>query len=72
MRKLLLVIGIISFIACALSLGIAAFNWLGYNNLMDGSPELYSRLHSRMIFYFAVGAVLALVGIVCVVIRLKK
>ena len=72
MKKMLLIVGIISLIACALSLLGSAINWFGYYHVMDGSADLYNRLHQRMIIYFVIGIVLAVVGIICMVIRFKR
>jgi len=72
MKHLLLTVGIISLIACALSLAFSALNWFGYYNVMDGSADLYSRLHQRMTVSLIAGIVLAVIGIVCMVLRTKK
>ncbi len=71
MKKLLLVIGIICIIVCVLALLFAGLNMYGYYNVMDGSAELYSRLHARMIASFVVGIVLAVVGLLCLIARSK-
>ncbi len=71
MKKLLLIIGIVSLIACVLSLLFAAFNLYGYYHVLDGSPDLFVRLHRRMILFFVIGIVLAVVGSVCFIIRSK-
>ena len=71
MKKLLLILGIVSIIACVVSLLMAALGWMGYYHLMDGSSELYTSLHRRMI----VGAILAVVfaasAVVCFLLRAK-
>lgn len=72
MKKLLLIIGIMSLIASVLSLLFAAFNYFGYYHLLDGSADLYVRLHQRMIAFFIIGIVLAIIGIICIIIRLKR
>ena len=71
MKKLLLVVGIVSIIACILFLLFAVLSLLGYYNVLDGSAELYNRLHQRMIISFLVGIVLAVIGTVCFIIRSK-
>ncbi len=71
MKKLLLVVGIVSIIACILFLLFAVLSLLGYYNVLDGSAELYNRLHQRMTTSFAVGIVLAVIGTVCFIIRSK-
>ena len=72
MKKLSLIVGIVSLIACALSLAISAFSWVGYYHLLDGSADLYSSLHQRMIVSFAAGIVLAATGTVSMVLHFKK
>ncbi len=71
MKKLLLIIGVVSLIACVLSLLFAALNLFGYYHVLDGSPELFIRLHRRMILFFVIGVVLAVIGIVCFIVRSK-
>ncbi len=71
MKKLLLIVGIISLIACALSLLFSAFSWYGYYHVLDGSAELYVRLHQRMLISFIVGIVLVVIGIASLIIRSK-
>ena len=72
MKKLLLIVGIISLIACTLSLLFSAINWFGYYHVMDGPADLYIRLHQRMIICFVIGIILAVIGIMCMFIRFKK
>ncbi|MBR6789459.1 MAG: hypothetical protein IKM31_01170 [Oscillospiraceae bacterium] len=71
MKKLLLIAGIISLTACVLSLLFSALSWFGYYHLLDGTAELYIRLHRRMIVYFVIGIILAVIGTVCFIIRSK-
>ena len=71
MKKLLLIVGIVIIIACVLSLLFALLNMYAYYNLRDGSAEHYHRLHQRMIVYFIVGLVLAVLGTVCIIFCLK-
>lgn len=71
MKKLLLIVGIISIIVCILSLLFAALSWFGYYHLLDGSAELYTRLHRRMIVFSVIGIVLAVIGTICLIIRFK-
>ena len=72
MRKLLLIIGVVSMAACVLSLLFAAFNWFSYYHVLDGSANLYARLHQRMITGFAIGFVFAVIGVVLLIIHFKK
>ncbi len=69
MKKLLLIVGIASLILCVLFLLFGAFCRFGYYHVMDGSHELYVRLHSRMILGFAAGAAFAALGAVCLFLR---
>ena len=71
MRKILLIVGIISVISCVLALLFAALNWYGYYHVLDGTAELYSRLRRRMVLFSVIGSGLAVVGIVCFIIRSK-
>jgi len=71
MKNLLLIFGIMSMIVCVLSLLFAALNLFGYYHVLDGTAELYIRLHQRMIIFLVIGIVLALIGIVCFIIRSK-
>ena len=71
MKKLLTVIGIVLIAACVLSLLFALLNLFGYHRVLDGSAELYSRLHRRMIVFLIIGIVLAVTGALCLVMRSK-
>ena len=71
MKNLLLIFGIISIIACVLSLLFAAFNLFGYYNVLDGSADLYNALRQRANLFGMIGVVLAVIGIVCLTIRFK-
>lgn len=71
MKKLLLIIGILCIAVCVFALIYAVLNCIGYYQLLDGSAELYARLHQRMILFFAVGTVLAVIGAVCLITRSK-
>ena len=69
---MLLIAGVTLIIACVLSLLYAALNLYVYYHALDGSAELYSRLHQRTIVFGLIGIVLAVLGAVCFIIRLKK
>lgn len=71
MRKVLLIVGIAVFVLCVLCLIFAALNWFGYYHTMDGSAELYARLHRRMIISLIAGIVLAVAGTVCMIVRVR-
>ncbi|MBR6800973.1 MAG: hypothetical protein IKM61_04405 [Eubacteriaceae bacterium] len=72
MKKLLLIVGIISLILCALSLLLSAFFWHGYYHVLDGSADLYIGLRHRMIIFFVIGIIFAVIGIGSLIIRSKK
>ena len=71
MEKILLIVGIISAIACVLFLLFAVVNLIGYYHLLDGAAALYDRLQRRMISFFVIGIVLGILGIVSFIIRSK-
>lgn len=66
--EILLVVGIISVIVGVISLALAALNRHGYYNLLDGEGDIYTRLRRRMIVFFVIGIVLAVIGIACIMI----
>ena len=72
MKSLLLTVGIIALIACVLFFADSALSRYGYYHLMDGSADLYSSLHRRMIVSLVVGIVLAVIGALCIFCRIKK
>ena len=71
MKKLLLIIAVISIIACVLSLLFSALNHHGYYNLLDGDGDMYVSMRRRMVISFVIGIVFAAIGIACVVVRAK-
>lgn len=71
MKKTLLVAGIVICSACIICLGIALFSRYAYYHVLDGSGELYDRLHQRMVVFAIAGAVCAVMGTMCLVIRSK-
>ena len=71
MKRLLLIIGIISLTACVLSLLFSGLSWFGYYHVLDGSADLYISLHQRMIIFFVIGIVLAAIGTASLIIRSK-
>ncbi|MBQ7595791.1 MAG: hypothetical protein IJU45_03905 [Clostridia bacterium] len=71
MKKLLLIAGIVLILAGILSLLFALLNLAGYNNVLDGSADLYSRMHQRMIIFFVIGIVITAIGAVCVTAHFK-
>ena len=71
MKKLLLIAGIMCLIVCVLSLLISALSWFGYYHVLDGSAELYFRLHRRMIIFLVIGLTLAVAGTGSLILRAK-
>ena len=69
MKTFLLITGIVVMIACVLSLLFAALNLFGYYHTQDGSAELYARMHRRATVFFIVGAALAVVAVVFLIVR---
>lgn len=71
MRKVLLIAAIIVFVACVIAFIAAIFFNYMYMHVLDGSTELYARLHSRAIISLIVGIVLAVIGTVLFIVRSK-
>ena len=71
MKKLSVIVGILSIIVCAIFLLLAALNMHGYYNLIDGTARHYNRLHQRMIVSFVIGIIFAGIGSACIIIRSK-
>ena len=71
MKQTLLIIGILSIIACVLFLLFAVLNMYGYYNLFDGTAAHYRRLHQRMVISFVIGIALAVICAACFIIRSK-
>ena len=71
MKKLLFIVGFIGLITGALSLLLSAFFRHGYYNVLDGSGDVYASLHQRVIVFFVIGVILAVIGIASMVIRSK-
>jgi len=71
MKKLLLIVGILSALGCLLCLLVGVFSLLGYFQLADGSAALYDRLQRRMIVFFIAGIALGAAAAVCFVLRAK-
>ncbi len=67
MKTLLLTVGILCLIACALFLLLSAFCRIGYYRLMDGSADLYRRLRRRTVSSLVVGTTLGVIGIISLV-----
>ena len=71
MKKTLLIIGVVFIIVAALAVLYGLFNMYAYHHVLDGSNDLYQRLHSRMITCYIVSAVLGIIGLICIIARIK-
>ena len=71
MKVFLLIAGVTVIVACVLSVLFAALNTYVYHNMLDGSPEHYAALRKRAVVFFVIGAVLALAGAACLIIRTR-
>ena len=69
MKKLMLIVGIVTIAAGVILIAFAALNLMGYYRVLDGSAELYAKLHQRATVCFAVGAALAAIGAVCIFMK---
>lgn len=67
MKKILLIVGIISIVLCVLFVLSALFNMFGYHNLYDGTQAHYNRLHQRVIYSWIIGGIFAVIGAVCII-----
>ena len=67
--KTLLIVGIVCLVLGGLSLLIALFSRFAYYHVMDGSSELYTALHRRMIVFGVIGLAAAAIGAVCLIVR---
>ena len=65
----MLIVGIISIVVCVLLLLFALLNMLSYYHVLDGSAELYDKLHQKMTVSFIIGIILAVIGMICLIIR---
>ena len=72
MKKFLLISGIVIAVLGILSLLLGAMNLFGYYHVLDGSTELYHRLHQRGIVFLVSGIVLAVIGAACFLIRSRS
>ena len=71
MKIFLLIIGIVTLVACVGSILFAALNLYGYHHVLDGSSELYHRMRQRAVVFFVIGLVLAAVGALCLILRAR-
>ena len=61
--------GIVILIAGVIALVFSALQGYGYYHLLDGEADLYIRLHRRMLLFFVIGMILAVIGVSCITIR---
>ncbi|MBR0159334.1 MAG: hypothetical protein IJM24_09685 [Clostridia bacterium] len=71
MKVFLLIIGIVCITGCVLSFLMSAFSQYSYKHVLDGSAELYARLHRRAVIFLISGIALTILGAACLVIRVK-
>lgn len=71
MKNLLFVAGIVLILVGVFALIFSVLQGYGYHHLLDGETELYVRLRWRMIIFFIIGIVLAVLGTVCLIVRAK-
>lgn len=71
MKKVLLIIGILSIIVFIVFLLLALINMHGYYNLFDGTAEHYKRLHQRMTTSFIISIISAIIGALSFIIHSK-
>ena len=71
MKNLLFVAGIVLILVGVFALIFSVLQGYGYYHLLDGEAELYVRLRWRMIVFFIIGIVLAVLGTVCLIVRAK-
>lgn len=71
MKKALLIIGIVILVACVLALIVALLFRFSYFHVLDGSDALYERLHRWMTGSFITSGILAVLGVTCLLARLK-
>ena len=71
MRKILLAVGIVIIVAFVIALLLGVINLFGYYHVLDGSQNLYARLHRRAILSFVIAGILAVAAVICFVIRAK-
>lgn len=69
MKKALFFAGIILIIAGVLFLLLGGLFRYSFYHTMDGSNELYKRLHSRAVFFLATGAATEVCGIAALAVR---
>ena len=71
MHKVLLILGIVSIVISVIALLYAALQRFAYYHTLDGSSDMYVRMHSHMIISFIICIIFAIAAIACFVIRSK-
>lgn len=69
MKNHLLIIGIVVIAVGVIALLFSALQRYGYYHLLDGDSDLYIGLHRRMIIFLAVGIILVMIGVSCIIIH---
>ena len=68
-KNVLLISGVLIIIAGGIALLFSALQGYGYYHLLDGDPEMYIRMHRRMLQFLVIGIVLVVIGAVCLSVR---
>ena len=71
MKKLLLILGIVSIIVGMIALLFSALQRHGYYHLLDGDADMYIGLRRKMIIFFVIGIVLEVIGTACIIIHAR-
>ena len=71
MKKLLLIIGVVTIVAGVIALLFSALQLYGYYHLLDGEADMYVAMRWRMIISLVIGIVLMAMGAVCLIARTK-
>ena len=69
MKTFFLIVAIVFILAGVIAFLFSALQRYGYDHLLDGDADMYIGMHRRMILFFVIGIVLAVVGFVCIRIR---
>ncbi|MCR4614717.1 MAG: hypothetical protein K5756_01010 [Clostridiales bacterium] len=72
MKKVLFISGILLLAAGIICLLISVFYYYSYHHVLDGSAELYHRLHNRAVKCLISGIVTEICGIITLAVRYKN
>ena len=71
MHKVLFILGIVCIVISVIALLYAALQRFAYYHTLDGSSDMYARMHLHMIVSFIICIIFAIAAIACFVIRSK-